>query len=128
LGIDAARVSSPGTYSFGLVCRASPSGSYRLEVRSDGVFVIARSAAKSAKVLAAKRFGAGVLRRTNHLRARCVGGQGGPVRLTLALNGRALRATDKHPLAAAGGVGIDAVTGAKGRAEIRFDNFTVRKP
>jgi hypothetical protein len=126
--VDATRISSPGTYSFGLVCRASSSGSYRLEIRSDGVFVIARSFGSSAKVLAAKKFGTGVLRRTNHVIARCVGGQGGPVRLMLALNGRTLRATDKRPLAATGGVGIDAVTGSRGRAEIRFDNFTVRKP
>jgi hypothetical protein len=128
LGVDATRISSPGSYSFGLVCRASSSGSYRLEIRSDGVFVIARSFGSSAKVLAAKKFGAGVLRRTNHVRASCVGGHGGPVRLTLALNGRTLRATDKHPLAATGGVGMDAVTGSRGKAEIRFDNFTVRKP
>jgi len=123
VSVDAGVISSRGEYSFGIVCRASPSARYRLEARSDGVFLISRS----AKLLA-KSFGNRVSRSTNHLRADCTGGHGGPLLLRLTLNGKTLSATDKHPLAASGGVGIDAVAGSKGNAELRFDNFTVRKP
>jgi serine/threonine-protein kinase len=126
--VDAAVASSPGLYSFGVVCRASSSGSYRLEVRSDGVFLIARIGRSTPTVLKATSFGSHVLRGTNHLRAECASGRGGPLHLTLSLNGRTLSATDKHPIDASGGAGIDAVTGAKGNADVRFDNFSVRKP
>jgi hypothetical protein len=126
--VDAAVASSPGVYGFGAVCRASSSGSYRLEVRSDGVFLIARIVGSTPTVLKAKSFGSHVLRGTNPLRAECASGRGGPLRLTLSLNGRTLTTTDKHPIGASGGAGIDAVTGAKGNAEVRFDNFSVRQP
>ncbi|MGB2953013.1 MAG: hypothetical protein WBB74_06445, partial [Gaiellaceae bacterium] len=125
--LDASRVSSPGLYSFGIVCRASSAGLYRLEVRSDGVFVIWRSVGGKLTQLAAKPFGGRVVRSTNHVRAACIGGRPGPVRLRLTVNGGTLAAIDRHPIAVSGGVGVDAVGGAKGNAEIRFDNFVVRK-
>jgi serine/threonine protein kinase len=125
--VDAGWISKPSVSSFGLVCRQRSDRYYRLEVFSNGLATISKEAGtKITQIGPTKNFGRRVLNSTNHLRATCTGGNGGPVHLALTVNGKTFRATDKKPLASNGAVGMIVSSGSKGHAEARFDNFTVR--
>jgi serine/threonine protein kinase len=115
-------LSRRGAYTFGVVCRASSAGRYRLEAHSSGALLIARN----SKVLK-RSFNNTIRSGVNTLRGECVGGHGGPLRLELTLNGgKALSTTDKNPLAASGGVGIVTAAGSKGKAQVAYQDITVR--
>jgi serine/threonine-protein kinase len=120
--VDAKVVSAAGGYSFGVTCRSRSKAQYRLEVQSDGEFLITRA----NKVLNHKSFGRAVLGSTNRVHGYCSGGGNGPVRLRLTLKGKALTATDKSPLRASGAVGLVAESRSKGGVKIRFRNLVVR--
>jgi hypothetical protein len=120
--VDAKVVSPAGGYSFGVTCRRRSKTQYRLEVRNDGEFVIARG----GRVLEHKSFGGAVLGSTNRVRGYCSGGGNGAVRLRLTLKGKTLTATDKSPLRTSGAVGLVAESRSKGGVKIRFRNLVVR--
>lgn len=118
---------------YGVACKLDRGDGYSFVLTADGgvrAWAIRKEHGVNVTDLASGSGGSAIKRQpaTNHLRAECDGGGGGPTRLTFYVNGRKVgQAADRNGADEFNSLALVAETGAGG-AEVVFDNLVSSRP
>jgi caspase domain-containing protein len=130
VGVDARRVTGDDPNGYGIACRYKNSQNYYwFNITNAGWYAINKMMNGNHIRLGWPKRSTGVISATrpNQIRVMCAQRSGGPVRLSLWVNGKQVAAvTDPdQPLGPGGSIGVFGHNAGKGPSKWTFDNFTV---